>query len=128
MKKTDARRSEANMAGMGHTDSAKGAGTARAPRATRIRTCIACRKSAGKHELCRVVRTPGGAVELDASGKAPGRGAYVCYDGDCFSNACKRRLFAQRLRCKIDKACYERLESSFAAACARRRTRQVGMV
>ncbi len=128
MKRTDARRSEADMAGMGHTDSAKGVGAARAPHPTRVRTCIACRKSAGKHELCRVVRTPDGAVELDASGKAPGRGAYVCYDGDCFSNACKRRLFAPRLRCKIDKACYERLESSFAAACARRRTRQVGMV
>ncbi len=105
-----------------------GAGTRRAPHAIRVRTCIACRKRAGKHELCRVVRTPAGAVELDISGKAPGRGAYVCYEGECFSNACKRRLFPARLKCKIDKACYERLESSFAAACARRRTRQVGMV
>ncbi len=116
------------MAGTGHTDDARRADAAQAPQAGRIRTCIACRKRAAKHELCRIVRTPGGSVELDVSGKAAGRGAYVCYEGDCFSDACKRRLFAARLKCKVDKACHERLESSFAAACAQRRTRQVGMV
>ena len=116
------------MAGTGHMDKVKGAGAGRGLRAIRVRTCIACRKSADKHELCRVVRTPDGSVELDVSGKAPGRGAYVCYDGACFAKACERRLFAARLKCKVDKACYERLEESFAAACARNRTRQVGMV
>lgn len=31
-----------------------------------------------KRELTRVVRSPEGQVSLDARGKAPGRGAYVC--------------------------------------------------
>ncbi len=121
----------ANAAG---TDAAgaNAAGTDRAAAnaapAKRVRTCIACRRRAGKHELCRVVRTPQGGVELDLSGKMPGRGAYTCYDGGCFTKACERRLFAGRLKCKIDKAQLERLESSFAAACARRGARQVGMV
>jgi predicted RNA-binding protein YlxR (DUF448 family) len=30
-----------------------------------------------------VVRTPGGLIVLDATGRAPGRGAYVCADVAC---------------------------------------------
>ncbi len=30
-----------------------------------------------------MVRTPGGAIVLDATGRAPGRGAYVCADNAC---------------------------------------------
>jgi predicted RNA-binding protein YlxR (DUF448 family) len=30
-----------------------------------------------------VVRTPGGATVVDATGRAPGRGAYVCDDAAC---------------------------------------------
>jgi len=39
---------------------------------------VACRTPRQKRELLRVVRTPGGAIVLDATGRAPGRGAYVC--------------------------------------------------
>ena len=44
----------------------------------RQRSCIACGKQAGKAELYRVVRTPAGSVAFDGTGRAPGRGAYVC--------------------------------------------------
>ena len=44
----------------------------------RQRSCIACGKQAGKAELYRVVRTPSGSVAFDGTGRAPGRGAYVC--------------------------------------------------
>jgi predicted RNA-binding protein YlxR (DUF448 family) len=30
-----------------------------------------------------VVRTPAGAITLDTTGRAPGRGAYVCVDPAC---------------------------------------------
>ncbi len=29
------------------------------------------------------MRTPSGAITLDATGRAPGRGAYVCVDAAC---------------------------------------------
>ena len=49
------------------------------PRARPVpqRTCIGCRTEQGKRTLIRIVRTPGGAVVVDPSGKANGRGAYV---------------------------------------------------
>lgn len=47
------------------------------------RTCIGCRAQRGTHDLLRFVCTPQGEVLLDASGRAPGRGVYVCYDVLC---------------------------------------------
>ncbi len=51
------------------------------------RTCVGCRQAQGKRELLRVVRTPDGQVELDSSGKRPGRGAYVHRQRDCWQAA-----------------------------------------
>ena len=42
------------------------------------RQCMGCRERKAKRELIRVVRGPEGTVSLDFSGKAPGRGAYLC--------------------------------------------------
>ncbi len=52
-----------------------------------IRTCIVCRQSQGKRELIRIVRTPSGIVEIDLTGKAPGRGAYLCRTRTCWEQA-----------------------------------------
>ncbi len=43
-----------------------------------MRTCLACRKVRPKRELIRLVRSTGGIVEFDISGKKDGRGAYLC--------------------------------------------------
>lgn len=56
-----------------------------------MRTCVSCRTSKPKRELLRVVRTPDGHVQLDASGKKAGRGAYLCAQLGCWENALKRK-------------------------------------
>lgn len=48
------------------------------------RTCIACRSVNAKRGLVRIVRTPAGEVLVDATGKRPGRGAYVCARRACW--------------------------------------------
>lgn len=48
------------------------------PKKVPMRQCLGCREMKPKRELTRVVRSPEGQVSLDARGKAPGRGAYVC--------------------------------------------------
>ena len=53
----------------------------------RQRSCIACGRQADKVALLRIVRDPSGAVAFDATGRAPGRGAYVCSE-ECFAAAC----------------------------------------
>ena len=45
-----------------------------------IRSCVVCRQTSDKKTLLRVVRAPekdGGAVAVDPTGRANGRGAYI---------------------------------------------------
>ena len=51
------------------------------------RTCVACGQKLPKRELIRIVRTPQGAVLVDATGKSPGRGAYLCGSSACWERA-----------------------------------------
>jgi len=53
------------------------------------RTCIGCRAQREAHDLLRFACTPQGAIILDASGHAPGRGVYVCCDVICLRKALK---------------------------------------
>lgn len=64
------------------------------------RTCIVCRKTAGKGGLLRVVRSPEGQVSFDPTGRAAGRGAYVC-SMTCCEKACKAKAFDRALRVKL---------------------------
>lgn len=68
-----------------------------APRRHPIRTCVACRTERQKRDLMRVVRGPDGTLSLDRSGRAPGRGAYLCADGACWSSALKKKSIERAL-------------------------------
>ncbi len=58
------------------------------------RTCIGCGNKKPKVELVRVARSPQGQVSVDNTGKAPGRGAYVC-GPDCWDTALGRGRLAR---------------------------------
>jgi uncharacterized protein len=60
------------------------------PRHVPQRTCIACKQVRPKRELLRIVRTPQGHVELDATGKKSGRGAYLCAKRSCWDLALRK--------------------------------------
>ena len=62
------------------------------------RRCVGCGESFPKRDLLRVVRTPEGNVTLDATGKANGRGAYVCRRSECFRTARKKRRSKENRR------------------------------
>jgi uncharacterized protein len=69
-----------------------------------MRTCIACRESKPKRELLRVVRTPDEHVQLDATGKKAGRGAYLCARLGCWESALKRKRLEQEFEIAISAA------------------------
>ncbi len=68
------------------------------------RTCVGCRAVQPKREMLRVVRTSQGAVEVDASGKRAGRGAYLCQKKSCWDTALKRRSLNHALKITLDDA------------------------
>jgi predicted RNA-binding protein YlxR (DUF448 family) len=76
----------------------------------RLRKCVGCGEERPKAELLRVVRASDGAVSIDASGKAQGRGAYVCADFECVRRAMKKNAFARALRHPIGGEIYARIE------------------
>ncbi|MEO7334761.1 MAG: YlxR family protein [Gemmatimonadales bacterium] len=47
------------------------------------RSCAVCRAVHPKRSMTRIVRQPDGALALDPSGRAPGRGTYLCDDAAC---------------------------------------------
>ena len=57
-----------------------------------------------KRELTRVVRTPDGRVLLDATGRLPGRGAYLCDDPTCRATAMKKGALSRALATGIPEA------------------------
>jgi predicted RNA-binding protein YlxR (DUF448 family) len=63
-----------------------------------VRTCVACRQEAGKTGLVRFVRGSEGMIVEDASGRAPGRGAYLHDDPECRALALKRRSLERALK------------------------------
>ena len=73
------------------------------------RTCVGCRGRAPKRSLLRVARRPDGAVEVDATGKAPGRGAYVHHRAECVDAALVRGGLWRALRADADADAAARL-------------------
>lgn len=61
------------------------------------RTCLGCRKRAGKSSLLRVVARDG-TVVADHSATRFGRGAWVHPTAECIESAITRRAFARALR------------------------------
>jgi len=65
------------------------------------RTCIVCREVKDKRALIRIVRTPEGKVVIDPTGKANGRGAYLCQQTSCWEKGLKTDKLAQALKVNI---------------------------
>jgi predicted RNA-binding protein YlxR (DUF448 family) len=76
-----------------------------------LRTCIACRTTDAKRGFIRIVRTPQGNVEVDTSGKAAGRGAYICRRQQCWQEALKRDAVSRALRVRLWDADREKLKA-----------------
>ena len=74
-----------------------------------MRMCVGCREMKPKAELMRVVKPQEGDCAIDRTGKAPGRGAYVCENAECLKKAQKSRARERAVEAKIDDAVFEQL-------------------
>ncbi len=74
------------------------------------RQCMGCRERKAKREMIRVVRGTDGTVNLDFSGKAPGRGAYICPNPDCLKKALRSKALDRSLEVTIPETVYDRLQ------------------
>jgi predicted RNA-binding protein YlxR (DUF448 family) len=68
------------------------------------RTCIICKEPMIKNELIRLVRTPEGDIIVDFTGKANGRGAYLCTRPVCREKGMSEpRFFSRALKTTVSQ-------------------------
>ena len=77
-----------------------------------MRQCVGCREMKNKKEMIRVIRTSEQEFVLDATGKKNGRGAYICPNRECLSQAIKSKGLERSFKQAIPKEVYESLEKA----------------
>jgi predicted RNA-binding protein YlxR (DUF448 family) len=80
------------------------------PRKIPMRMCVGCREMKPKNSLLRVVKPQEGDAHIDRTGKAPGRGAYVCDNIECLKKAEKIHALDRALDTKIEEGVFRALE------------------
>jgi len=73
------------------------------------RKCVGCTQMLPKRSLIRVVKNDG-TFSVDETGKANGRGAYVCKTAACVAAARKGKRFEKAFRAQIPAEIYDNLE------------------
>lgn len=81
-----------------------------AAKKTPMRMCVACREMKPKRELMRIVRTSDNEICADPTGRAAGRGAYICKNQACLEKAIKIRALERVLDKKIEDDVFQRLQ------------------
>lgn len=74
-----------------------------------MRKCNGCGEQKPKKELVRIVKSPDGEVSLDLTGKASGRGAYICNNADCLQKARKSHRIDKAFEIAIPDEVYEQM-------------------
>ena len=82
------------------------------------RRCIGCGRKLPKTRLIRLVRTPEGSVQPDPSGKARGRGTYVCAGGSCWQVGLERGGLERSLRSPVSAGDKKSLADYFSGVCS----------
>ena len=76
------------------------------------RMCIACREMKPKKEMLRVVKNAAGEIFADPTGKAPGRGAYICCGDECLKKLTDKKLLHKAFAANVDVKVYESVEEN----------------
>ena len=73
------------------------------------RKCIGCQEVKPKNELVRIVKKEENEIFVDLTGKANGRGAYICPKKECLEKAVKSNRLSKSFESEISNDVYEKL-------------------
>lgn len=73
-----------------------------------MRRCVGCMESKPKNQLIRIAGFEGN-VSIDLTGKAKGRGVYLCPNTQCFEKAQKRKAIGRNLDMELNAEQLEKL-------------------
>ena len=72
-------------------------------------TCMVCNAKKYKKDLIRIVKNKDNEINIDRTGKMPGRGAYICDDIQCLEKLIKTKRLEKVFDMKISNEIYEKL-------------------
>ncbi len=75
-----------------------------------MRKCVGCGEMKEKKDLIRIIKDADDQILLDATGKANGRGAYICKSAECLKKAAKNKGLERSLKSQIPGDVLERIE------------------
>ena len=70
---------------------------------------MGCKEKKNKNELIRIVKSNDGQINIDKTGKMPGRGAYICERKECLEKAIKTKRIERVFETKVEEEIYEKL-------------------
>ena len=76
------------------------------------RKCIGCNETKLKKELIRIVKNKEGEISVDKTGKANGRGAYICDNIECLEKAIKTKRLERTFETQINDDIYDELRQT----------------
>ncbi|WP_199534113.1 RNase P modulator RnpM [Romboutsia weinsteinii] len=79
------------------------------------RKCIVCQERDSKKGLIRIVKNKEGEISLDPTGKANGRGAYICKSSECLKKAIKTKALNRAFKIEVSDEVYENLLTQLEA-------------
>ncbi|MBQ1923359.1 MAG: YlxR family protein [Lachnospiraceae bacterium] len=82
------------------------------PKKIPMRQCVGCGEMKEKKTLIRIIRTPEGRILLDRTGRANGRGAYICDDPACLAAARKKKSLNRAFKMQVSEEIWEELTLS----------------
>ena len=74
-----------------------------------MRSCVVTKEKLPKRELLRIVKQNDGQIFIDKTGKANGRGAYICNNIECLDKAIKSKRLNKNFETEINNEIYENL-------------------
>lgn len=74
-----------------------------------LRKCIGCNESKPKKDLIRIVKNKENEINVDLTGKADGRGAYICNDPECFKKVKKGKKLNRAFEMQVPDEVYDDL-------------------
>jgi predicted RNA-binding protein YlxR (DUF448 family) len=83
-----------------------------------LRKCIVCQGMFPKKELIRIVRTPEEEIKVDPTGRAAGRGTYVCRQETClkpdaFASGKWKKVLERSLNMTITQEKYDQFRNQW---------------
>lgn len=80
-----------------------------------MRRCVGCMESKPKMSMIRLVADQSGNVSIDPTGKANGRGIYLCLNEACFAAARKKKAISRNLEVSLTDQQLDRLFEDLSA-------------